>query len=433
MSSQRLGGLIDALNVLNCCDAWTYLSSWTSNLIEEKWKYIVSAPPGKISLSAIRSLDLFQNEISDIEEDVRSMQKFNAQEETSFKSMLHGDFLTDPSTSSDDRNLKAVKSDDAQTPVKLWNNKIVRGVSTHEQDAALEVFRNTWVIRWYRRHTYKSFVRYMIKCHGRNWAQRLISVRQRNQITSDLYKDGAVGSDAIARTLNATWWSWKAGSSLLFWRWAKEARSDARDGSILPWKIPPFPKYVLPQRYPKNACEKEMVISKIKDPISKRYISEGFVESLSTFSPVPKGDEDIRIVYDMTKCGINACLWSPRFYLSTPDSVFDFIDYNCWMGDIDQGEMFLNYFAYPELLKYLGVDATEIVRGTELDNGCKRIWLRWNRWAMGLRPSPYATTRMFGIGMESITGNRRDKNNVFAWDYVRLNLPGDKLYDPAQP
>ena len=89
------------------------------------------------------------------------------------------------------------------------------------------------------------------------------------------------------------------------------------------------------------------------------------MESLSTFFCVPKGESDIRIVYDMTKCGVNVCLWSPRFYLPTPDSVFDSIEYNSWSGDIDQCEMFLNYFADPELLKYLGVDVTEIVRGTE--------------------------------------------------------------------
>ena len=402
-------------------------------LIEEKWRHIIAAPPGKVLLFCIRSVSLPITNAVESREDLCEFDQNRFHTSTDFKSMIHGDFVTDVSASAGDRNLKAVKSDDAQIPVKLWNNKIVRGISSDEQDEALEVFRNTWVIRWYRRHTYRSFIQYMTKCHGRNWAYRLACARQRNQVTSDLYKDGAVGSDALSRILMATWWTWKAGSTLLFWRWAREARRDARDGSTLPWKIPPFPKYVLPQRYPKNVREKEMVVSKIKDPIAKRYISEGFVESLSTFFHVPKGDQDIRIVYDMTKCGINACLWSPRFYLPTPDAVFDSIEYNSWMGDIDQGEMFLNYFADPGLLKYLGVDVTDVVKGTEHDNGRKRIWMRWNRWAMGLRPSPYATTRMFGIGMESIFGNRRDESNTFAWDYIRLNLPSYANYKPSEP
>ena len=105
------------------------------------------------------------------------------------------------------------------------------------------------------------------------------------------------------------------------------------------------------------------MIDNILDPITKGYIAEGFVKSLSTFFCVPKGESDTRIVYDMTKCGLDACLWSPRFYLPNPDAVFDSIEYQAWMGDIDQGEMFLNYFVDPELLPFLGVDVTEIVRG----------------------------------------------------------------------
>ena len=107
-----------------------------------------------------------------------------------------------------------------------------------------------------------------------------------------------------------------------------------------------------PQKYPKDKREKELIILKIKPPIDRRYTTDGLVRSLSGFFSVPKGDNDIRRVYDMTKCGVNVCLWSPRFYLPTPDSVFDSIEYNSWSGDIDQGEMFLNYFADPELLKF---------------------------------------------------------------------------------
>ena len=90
------------------------------------------------------------------------------------------------------------------------------------------------------------------------------------------------------------------------------------------------------------------MVEKVRDPVLKRYIDDGFVRSLSTFFCIPKGDQDVRIVYDMTKCSLNACLWSPRFYMPTPDSVFDAIEYESWMGDIDQGEMFLNYPVDPE-------------------------------------------------------------------------------------
>ena len=74
----------------------------------------------------------------------------------------------------------------------------------------------------------------------------------------------------------------------------------------------------------------------------------------------------------MTKCGLNAALWSPRFYLPTPDSIFDSIDYLSWMADTDQGEMFLNYFADPDLWPYMGVDVTEVIKNSSVDTGNKR-------------------------------------------------------------
>ena len=52
---------------------------------------------------------------------------------------------------------------------------------------------------------------------------------------------------------------------------------------------------------------------------------------------------------------------------------------------------------------------------------------------MGLRQSPYATTRIFAIGMESIFGNRLDKNNIFGWSQVLLNFPGSDKYNPSLP
>ena len=77
-------------------------------------------------------------------------------------------------------------------------------------------------------------------------------------------------------------------------------RKEARDGTIFPWKIPPFPRYVLPQRYSKDQREKDLMIEKVRDPVFKQYIDDGYVRSLSTFFCIPNGDQDIRIVYDMT-------------------------------------------------------------------------------------------------------------------------------------
>ena len=59
--------------------------------------------------------------------------------------------------------------------------------------------------------------------------------------------------------------------------------------------------------------------------------------------------------------------------------------------------------------------------------------MRWNRWPMGVRQSPYATTRMCSIGMECIKGNPKDSSNIWAWDHIKLNLPGQDDYEASQP
>lgn len=69
--------------------------------------------------------------------------------------------------------------------------------------------------------------------------------------------------------------------------------------------------------------------------------------------------------------------------MPTPDSVFDAIEYESWMGDIDQGEMFLNYPVDPHLLKYLGVDVTEIVKDTVFYNGKKESVVQVDALAHG--------------------------------------------------
>ena len=46
-------------------------------------------------------------------------------------------------------------------------------------------------------------------------------------------------------------------------------------------------------------------ISKVRE---RGYIQPGKVNSLTGFFAIPKGDDDIRIVYDATACGLNESL-----------------------------------------------------------------------------------------------------------------------------
>ncbi len=93
---------------------------------------------------------------------------------------------------------------------------------------------------------------------------------------------------------------------------------------------------------------------------------------------MPKGDDDTRIVYDATKCGLNKALWAPNFFLPTIDSLLHNADHDTFYGDIDLGEMFLNYALDEAVHPYAGVEVSALdpdhVRGK-----MKSVIKRWER------------------------------------------------------
>jgi hypothetical protein len=91
-------------------------------------------------------------------------------------------------------------------------------------------------------------------------------------------------------------------------------------------------------------------------------IVDGYTQGLHYFFAVPKGVDDIRIVYDATKSGLNQAVWSPNFFLPTMSSVLNHANDQTWYGDIDIGEMFLNYFLDPALRERAGIEVTALGR-----------------------------------------------------------------------
>jgi hypothetical protein len=81
---------------------------------------------------------------------------------------------------------------------------------------------------------------------------------------------------------------------------------------------------------------------------------EDFIMRYIDYFGVPKAD-DIRVVYNGAKCGLNETAWAPNFWLKSATRVLNF-NY-CGM-DLDMGEMFLN-FPLPMLFRRLsGIDLT---------------------------------------------------------------------------
>ena len=152
-----------------------------------------------------------------------------------------------------------------------------------------------------------------------------------------------VGQDAVRRAGLASWWEWDAGSTIFFWRWPSEYKKDVRDGLEVCVEGQ-LPEYWASQRWPEKPKEREQLRQKLFKPVLKIYIAKGFVLSLTSFFAVLKGEDNIKIVYEATKSLLNESIWAPNFFLPTVDSVLRNAETTTWYGDIDLGEMFLNYF-----------------------------------------------------------------------------------------
>jgi hypothetical protein len=145
------------------------------------------------------------------------------------------------------------------------------------------------------------------------------------------------------------------------------------------------------------------------------------VDVLSYFS-VPKGEEDIRMVYNWTESGLNDIIWVPGFILPTANTHLCAVDEETHMADADVGECFLNFLLHSDLCELAGVDLTTFFGGDEFN----MIWETWGRAAIWMKSSPYQAVSKLTVADKIIQGNRSDDENVYEWVRVQLNLPGDE-------
>jgi hypothetical protein len=168
------------------------------------------------------------------------------------------------------------------------------------------------------------------------------------------------------------------------------------------------------------------VQSKLAQVRHRLYIQPGLVLSLTDYFDVPKGDTDVRMVYNGSSCGLNELLWAPSFWLPTAATDGRVLSFYLFSVDLDLGEMFLNFPLDPALHPYAGVDLTPF-KSAYIPQGSfppGPLWERWERQFMGLKPSPFNSVRYFYWAEEFACGNRHAPNNPMRWDEIRLNLPG---------
>lgn len=193
-----------------------------------------------------------------------------------------------------------------------------------------------------------------------------------------------------------------------------------------------MPRYLVPQHPEKDSSVCKNIISKLTKVREKKYILPGPVRSLTSFFTVPKGDGDVRLVYDAMKSGLNAQLWVPWFLLPTVESHLRCLAPGYFMGDIDFSEQFLNFILHEKVQPYAGVDLTTYF-ADELTPFKRVIWEHWGRCGMGFVSSPYTAVQGTLMAEEVFRGDPLDPSNIFRWDQVVLNLPGQSDYRPWDP
>ena len=260
-------------------------------------------------------------------------------------------------------------------------------------------------------------------------------------------KEWSPARECVFKATEADWWDWLKGSRPFFWRWPAHTIRWARDGQPH-YQTQTFPKFTKAQQAPKTPEDRIMVWRKLSKVRERLYIDVGLVLSLMHMFYVPKGDSDVRMVYNGTSSGINDCLFAPHFGLPTILYILRSLRPGYYQADMDVGEMFPNFILGEQLRPYSGVDVTHIkTRAEDLkhhlpepltempewEKGRTRRWERWTRNWMGLRDSPYRSIQMAIIAKERSYGDRKATANPFQWEQVVLNLPGTPKYDTSFP
>jgi len=351
-----------------------------------------------------------------------------------------GEVLSSVGLSNDaklDRKLRAVKSDDATVPEYLWDLVLVLDGDKGKIGRLFHL--RHFILRWLKRRFRREFVNWFYgKYHA--LSKRLLgkstssytewSKTLRNYLrkSPEAAVDWEAGAECVRRYSGADWWEWTNGSRPHYWRWPQEYQKQIRDG-VPPWLKSAIPKWLVPQQVERVVQVWEAMKKKLDKVRRLGYIGPGKVESLTSFFSVPKGENDIRMVYDGTKSGLNDAMWAPWFALPTVESHLWFVTRDSYLGNMDIGDMFHNFVLHEKVQELAGIDLTTFYP-SELSQGVRTLWERWRRCAMGLRSSPYNTIQGVLFGEEVIRGDPMSPENIFRWDEVLLNLPGSPTYKP---
>ena len=345
----------------------------------------------------------------------------------------------------------SAKSDDAEPVFRHWNERVT--LILPRAKSLLDPLRRLLLTRTFRR-MYNEFFSYLRYKHD-NWKYLLLESQRLNRGGDDNHnfspptsavlefrRDWLAGLHVLSTYLHSSYFGWDRGSTLIFWRWPPSLRHIARDG-FKPFQWGNLPSYLRKPR-PLALEQRSLFFSKVRKFIDRCYISPNAphadqnITSTIDYFAVPKGDSDLRPVFNGTTCGLNFVIWAPNFWLPTSNSMIESLHYNFQVVDMDFGEMFTNFPLYFTLQCVSGIDLSQFrslleEHYPEQKPFGKRILYKWTRAWMGFKPSPYWAARFYYLMEEFALGHHLDSNNAFRWDTIILNLPGAADFNPALP
>jgi hypothetical protein len=304
----------------------------------------------------------------------------------------------------------ACRADDAQVDLTLW----AIGGEGAGMEEARQVIRKFLHGHWRRK----------LGQDARSWLKT-------SEAAVELKRNVVAVRECVQRCADSSWWEWSDGSRLLFWRWPSKWRNEARDGAKGHHTGNPKPRLNYLQ-VPMTEDIARQDHQKLEKLLRRRYITCGPCKNTVPRFAVPKGSDDIRVVWDLRKNGLNEHMLTPGFFLPTVATYLRRLSSGAHSGDFDIGEQFHNYMLHPTEQIFCGVHIpADMVQQLGAEGLTVEPLMRWSRLVFGWQSSPYFALRMLARALEIAVESTGE--NVFQIHRVQLNLPGQTGYDPSKP
>jgi hypothetical protein len=197
---------------------------------------------------------------------------------------------------------------------------------------------------------------------------------------------------------HTSWFEFNTGSRLVHFCFPERYRKEAWDG-VKTFFERPGPTTRKAQPIIEDVTVRAKTKEKIGKVIKRRHLlpSDLLVKSFIKYFAVPKGEDNIHLVYNATANKLNEAVWVPTFWLPTIDLLVRAVGLTSWMTDRDVGDMFLNFQLHEDVRPFTGVDLTSLYDGPE-DPGPRMVV--WDRSLMGFAASPYNSIKMALVAKE---------------------------------